>query len=151
MKNLKTPKIYLILKIIGICLIALGVVLVVVGAIYYVPGMGEDGWFDETTKQSGLIFGGIACLLFGIFITFIGFAPNIEKTRIKTERYVIEENKEDLTDIANSKAEIKKDSVKTYAKAVKDGLKEEETKYCTNCGKKIDKDAKYCPECGAEQ
>ena len=107
MKNLKTPKIYLILKIIGICLIVLGAVLVVVGAIHYVPGMGEDGWFDETTKQSGLIFGGIACLLFGIFITFIGFAPNIEKTRIKTEKYVIEENKEDLTDIVNSKAEIK--------------------------------------------
>ena len=78
----------------------------------------------------------------------IGFGPEIAKARVKTARYIQEENKDDLTAIASNSAEITKDAVTTTADAIREGM--QATKYCKHCGAQIDADAKFCTACGKE-
>lgn len=138
----KPPKLFLAIKIVAGILIALGIVL-------FILSFTMIGSFDAEVS-SMLRFGGITCFIFGMFFMFIGFTPSIQKTMIKTQKHILNENKEDLKDIADTQAEVSKDAVKTVANAVKDGL-EEEKMFCKHCGKEIDKDSKFCQHCGKEQ
>lgn len=139
----KPPKIFLALKIVAGILIVLGIVLFIMSFT-----IGDS--FEAKASSMGLRFGGIVCFIFGLFFMFIGFTPNIQKTMIKTQKHILNENKEDLKDIADTSADVSKDAVKTVAGAVKDGLTEEKM-FCKHCGKEIDKDSKFCQYCGKEQ
>ena len=76
----------------------------------------------------------------------------MSKLSVKTTKYIQQENKEDMTDIANTNAEIQSDAIKTIASSVKEGFSsEDETKFCKHCGAKIDEDSRFCKECGKEQ
>ena len=139
----KPPKIFLALKIVAGILVVLGIVLFIMSFT-----IGDS--FEAEASSIGLRFGGIVCFIFGLFFMFIGFTPNIQKTMIKTQKHILNENKEDLKDIADTSADVSKDAVKTVAGAVKDGLTEEKM-FCKHCGKEIDKDSKFCQYCGKEQ
>ena len=139
----KPPKLFLAIKIVAGILIALGIVL-------FILSFTMIGSFETEVSSMGLRFGGITCFIFGMFFMFIGFTPSIQKTMIKTQKHILNENKEDLKDIADTQAEVSKDAVKTVANAVKVGL-EEEKMFCKHCGKEIDKDSKFCQHCGKEQ
>lgn len=78
-----------------------------------------------------------------------GFKTEIAKLHTRTTKYIQEENKQDLTDIASTTADIASDAITTTTKSIKKGLKD--TKFCKHCGKEIDKDSKFCSECGKEQ
>lgn len=149
MKENKAPKVYLILKIIGFLMIAVGAVLIIVGLIQNVPSMGDDSWFNASTTRMGLIFGGLACCLFGIFLTITGFTPSIMKVQIKTQKHVINENADDLKNIADTGADIVSGGVGKIVKTVKDNIKD--NKFCKFCGKEIDGESIYCPFCGKKQ
>ena len=151
MENTKTQKpiIFLILKIISCVLLATGLVLIISAASKKVPEMTSEDWFDASRSKSGLIFGGVACLMIGGFLMFMAFFPNIQKTMIKTQNYVINENKEDLKNISNTTAEISEEAVTKTAKAVKKGLTD--TMFCKECGEEIDADSKFCRHCGKKQ
>lgn len=148
-----TPKLFIILRIIAGLLIAGGITLIVLGATKQVPNMGDPGWFDAEAAKGDLIFGGVACLIFGVVILFAGFMPLIHKSMSKvvihTTNQILEENKQELKDMADTKAEISADALKTTARAVKQGLTD--TVYCKDCGKEIDKDSKFCRYCGKPQ
>ena len=139
----KPPKIFLAIKIVAGTLIVLSIVL-------FILSFTMSDSFETEASSMGLRFGGITCLIFGMFFMFIGFTPSIQKTMIKTQKHILNENKEDLKDIVDTQADVSKDAVKTVAGAVKDGL-EEDKMFCKHCGKEIDKDSKFCQYCGKEQ
>ena len=97
-----------------------------------------------------LMVGGLACLVFGLVVLVGSFAPNMQRIEIKTKRYILHENKEDLADISNQTAEVISPAVTGVARAVKEGLKEDQ-KFCKKCGAQIDSDSKFCPNCGKSQ
>lgn len=70
---------------------------------------------------------------------------------VKTKKRILDENEEDLTNISNMEANIKKESIKTKARAVKEGFSDVDTIYCKHCGKKIDMDSTFCKKCGKKQ
>lgn len=88
------------------------------------------------------LFIGLGCLV-------SGFHPEIAKMQAKSVKYIRENNKEDLKDIASNSAHISSDAIVTVTKSVKKGL--EDTMFCKHCGVEIDKDSKFCKSCGKEQ
>lgn len=129
-KKNKLPIIFLIFKIIGLGLIIGAVVLLII-------------------SEGDYLFPSLPMIGFGIVITLWGLIPNINKLSIKTTKYLQEEHKEDLTDIANTSADISSEAVTKTTKAVKKGLKD--TMYCKHCGEQIDADSKFCKSCGKSQ
>ena len=141
----KKPIIFLILKILS----AVFLCVAITGIIFVVTGFGD---FESNKFMLGGIMTG-----FGVFLAFtcagIGFSPELSKLSVKTNKYILQSNKEDMTEIANTNAEIQSGAVKTLAGAVKEGLTESanESKYCKHCGAVIDEDSRFCKECGKEQ
>ena len=140
----KKPIIFLVLKILAgvfLCVSIVGIVLTATG-------------FGNFEKNHFMIGGFLTA--FGIFLTFtcaaIGFMPEMSKFSVKTTKYIQQENKEDMTDIASTNAEIQSNAIKTIASSVKEGFSgEEETKFCKHCGALIDEDSRFCKACGKEQ
>ncbi len=139
--NRSKPRYLLIFKIVG----ALGVALCIVGVILAVSGFGDFESNDFMIGTFLAVFGMIASFS-GIFI---GFGPEIAKMRARTVRYIHEENKEDMTAIATSTAEIISEAVQITANAVANGKRE--SKFCKHCGKSIDADSTFCAYCGKSQ
>ena len=139
----KKPKHFVVFKIIGF----IGIVLGIVGIVLSISGFGN---FDNNNFMIG---GFLAC--FGIFIGVtclaIGFRPEISKLSTKSAKYIINENKDDLTNITNTSADIVGGAVTRTAKAIKKGLTEKESVFCKHCGAQIDADSKFCKKCGKEQ
>ena len=139
-KNEK-PKIFHKLKIVGF----VGVALTIIGFILVVTGFGD---FDSNNFMIGGFLSSAGFMM--AFIGLLGgFKPEIAKLKTKTTKYIQEENKEDLKDIASNTADITSEAITTTTKAIKKGMKD--TKFCKHCGKEIDKDSKFCSHCGKEQ
>ena len=138
--DIKKPKFYIIARIIGFSMLAIGITLIVLS---FTIGDANHG--------------GIAALTaFGFLMTFscpmlilLSFTPEINKLSIKNARYVQNETKAERTAIAETEAEIHKGAIKTTAQAVKEGLKD--TKFCKYCGEQIDTDSVYCNKCRKQQ
>lgn len=137
----KKPLHFLIFKIVGV----VGVAVLVFAFYLIATGFGDF-------ESNNFMIGGFLMPL-GLFATvsgfIIGFKPEITKMRASSTKYVMEQNKGDLRDIANVSAEISKDAVSTIAGAVKEGVSD--TIFCKHCGAKIDADSKFCSSCGKEQ
>lgn len=157
----KKPKLFLVAKIIAVVLFLVGIPLFI--SSFFVGG---DGTFEAETTAMGLRFGGMCACIFGLSALFFGFAPNLHRTSIKTQKYIIDENKDDLKDIVDAKVDISKDAIRNVVGSVRDGIVEgakdesEEASvksstggqiFCKHCGKQIDADSKFCSYCGKEQ
>ena len=138
----KKPKYFLIFKIIGI----IGILIVGLGIYLAVTGFGD---FESSKFMVGTMISPFG-LMIGVSCSLIGFRPEIAKMRSKTIKYIQEENKDDLTAIANNTAEIMEGAVSKTASAVKEGFVQD-TIFCKHCGAKIDADSKFCNRCGKEQ
>lgn len=140
---MKKPLSLIILRIIGICALAialLGIVLVITGFGDFETNNFMIGGFLTTFG----LFAGVSC-------TVAGFLPEISKTSIRTQKYIQNENKEDLKDIANTSAEIHAEAVTTITHAAAKGFTQGDTVFCKECGAKIDADSKFCRHCGTKQ
>ncbi len=73
---------------------------------------------------------------------------NLSDVSIKSRKKVIEENEDNLKDIADANARINKGAVKETAKAFKEGFTSSNKTYCKYCGAEIDADSVYCNKCG---
>ena len=137
----KKPAHLLVLKIIGF----IGIAVAIVGFVMVINGFGD---FEHNTFMLGGFlasvgtFVGVACLV-------CGFRPEIVRLSTKTAKYVQEDVKEDLTDMAETGSKIVEGAVKNITRAAIDGLKQ--TKFCKYCGAEIDEDSVYCNKCGREQ
>ena len=136
------PKHFLVLKIIGFVLI----VVAIIGIVLTAKGCGD---FESNNFLIGAImtsfgfFGGFACLM-------IGFRPELTKLTTSSTKYIQQENKQNLTDIANTSAKIAENAITKTANAFKKGL-ENEKMFCKHCGASIDADSRFCSVCGKEQ
>ncbi|MBE5757715.1 MAG: zinc ribbon domain-containing protein [Clostridiales bacterium] len=147
-KNEK-PRIFKILKIIGYCLLGLGIILIIIGICTKVPEIGKEGWYEANSTKNSFIFGGIGCLVFTILILSAAYKPEIAKFNAKTTKYIQKETKEDLKEIASNTADITSEAITKTTKAIKKGL--EDKVFCKHCGESIDSDSKFCNKCGKEQ
>ena len=130
-----------ILKIVGITLLAAGVVLFVVG----ISNMGN--FENNLFLTCGM--GSMPILFVGILSTVLGFRPEMAKIHTKVSKHILEENRQDLTEIAETHSEINSKAITKTAKAVKEGLND--TVFCKHCGEKIDSDSNFCKHCGMSQ
>ena len=134
------PRHFWIFKIIGV----IGAVATVAGIVLTVTGFGD---FESNNFMIGSFVAVIGVTMTALGIA-IGFGPEIAKARAKTLRYIQEENKDDLTAIANNSAEIMSDAVSKTANAIASGV--QKTMFCKHCGAAIDADSKFCSACGKE-
>ena len=138
---MEKPKHYLVFKILFIVF----AIVTVAGIVLSVQGFGN---FENNNFMIGGFMG-----TFGLFATvacaMIGFKPELTRLSTKSAKYIQQQNKEELQEIATAGAKIAKEAVTITAEAVKEGLSE--TMYCKYCGKKIDRDSRFCKECGGEQ
>ena len=137
---MNTPRYLWIFKIIGV----IGAIASVTGIVLAITGFGD---FESNNFMIGGFMAVIGFMMTGFGIT-IGFAPEIAKARTKAVRYIQEENKEDLTAIANNSADIMSDAVSKTANALANGV--QKTMFCKHCGARIDIDSKFCSSCGKE-
>lgn len=72
---------------------------------------------------------------------------NVADTSMNANKRLMEDNYDDLEDMASMNANINKDAIYIKSKAIKDGLSSFMI-YCKYCGNKIDSDSKYCNYCG---
>ena len=162
--KVKRTKVYLVLKIISILLLLGSLTMIILSFTL-------DG---EQDTYFGLRMGGFLCLPISIFLLFIAFLPNIQSAMIKTNKYIIDKNKENLKEISQQHAEISSIGAKKIAKSITEGVLEQKevqtktdstssvetitcqdcgekneagSKFCSNCGKSLDT-AKYCANCG---
>ena len=134
------PRHFWIFKIIGV----IGAVATVTGIVLTVAGFGD---FESNNFMIGGFVAVIGVMMTALGIA-IGFGPEIAKARAKTLRYIQEENKDDLTAIANNSAEIMSDAVSKTANAIANGV--QKTMFCKHCGARIDADSTFCSQCGKE-
>ena len=134
------PRHFWIFKIIGV----IGAVATVTGIVLTVAGFGD---FESNNFMIGSFVTVIGVMMTALGIV-IGFGPEIAKARAKTLRYIQEENKDDLTAIANNSAEIMSDAVSKTANAIANGV--QKTMFCKHCGARIDADSTFCSRCGKE-
>ena len=134
------PRHFWIFKIVGV----IGAVATVTGIVLTVAGFGD---FESNNFMIGSFVAVIGVMMTALGIT-IGFGPEIAKARAKTLRYIQEENKDDLTAIANNSAEIMSDAVSKTANAIANGV--QKTMFCKHCGARIDIDSTFCSRCGKE-
>lgn len=76
---------------------------------------------------------------------------NLETISINSKNKTINQNEDILKNIADKEAEINKNSITSNARAFKDGISNNDTVFCKNCGSIIDDDSKFCKFCGKEQ
>lgn len=172
----KLPKIFLILRFVALGLFVVGVTLIVLACTV----LSTEEWHG-TEPSFGCLIPGVLCVFFAIPCTFIGLMPSINKVAIKTSKYIQESNKEDLTDlmstgmgiginatsqainenkddirnIADKGADIMSGPVETLSRSAGRGFREgyatADTMFCKHCGATIDRDSKFCSECGGQQ
>ena len=158
-KKIKTPRALIVFRVLSLVCLIIGIVGVIMAV--------------NTGPYNNFGFVAMAMLGFAFTINFgvWGFIPQIQKintninrhtteyvseelkglskTMIGIQKDVQEENKDSLTSIASTSADINSEAITKKAKAVKKGLKD--TKFCKNCGKEIDADSNFCSKCGCEQ
>ena len=138
---MEKPKHYLVFKILFIVF----AIVTVAGIVLSAQGFGN---FENNNFMIGGFMG-----TFGLFATvacaMIGFRPELTRLSTKSAKYIQQQNKEDLKDIATTGAEIVKEAVTVTTEAAREGLSE--SMYCKHCGEKIDRDSRFCKECGGEQ
>ena len=139
-----------------------GIILDIVGLVLFVSG---------ATASVGISIVGMFLMVIGETLTVIGFAPHVTKLQAKIARSsqeyaagalkdlskttinlgkdIQEENKDSLSQMASTMAEINQTAITNTARAVKKGLKD--TKFCKECGAQIDADSKFCNNCGTKQ
>ena len=141
MKN-KKPKSFLIYKLVGFCLLAVSITLLVLSFIV------ESQWKGHAPHPA-LMIPGMWLLVLAIVLIISGFTPELSKIALNNARYIQQQTKDTQKDIADTTEEIAHDAIKNTAIAVKEGLKE--YKYCKHCGEQIDVDSTFCKHCGKEQ
>lgn len=78
---------------------------------------------------------------------FTDIATMSSSIAINSKKKVLDNNEDVLRDMASKEASINKEKVKVMTRAVKEGLSGDKI-YCKHCGKEIDDDSQFCKFCG---
>ena len=163
-KKTQMPKHLKIMMIVSPLMLVIGIVFLIVAV---------------STSQAVFLVPSLLLLFPGLFCCVFTFAPLMQKHSIKTQKYIQESSRDDLTDImstglgigidatsnaidenegdlrniADKSADIMAGPMATMAGSISRGIKEgaKDTKFCKHCGSEIDRDSKFCSECGGQQ
>jgi len=69
---------------------------------------------------------------------------------INTKKNILDQNEDMLRDLTIREANIDKEGIEIKTRAIKDGFSKD-TMFCKYCGTTIDEDSKFCKKCGKEQ
>ena len=139
-KNQK-PRHFLVFKFLGIAC----VVVTIIGFVLTFTGFGN---FENNNFMIGSFMSTFGLFLAIVFL-MIGFRPEIIKMSAKSAKYIQQQNKEDLSSIVNTSADIASEAITKTTQAIKKGIKD--TMFCKHCGEEIDADSKFCNFCGRKQ
>lgn len=145
MSDLKEPKHFLVLRILGFSFLTLGIVLIILGCAVFRMEFGSN----DTTINPALFAPGMFLCIGSITCFLLGYSAKIEKMAIQSKKYIQDSNKENLKDIANLSADISSEAITKVGKSIKEGIKDKV--FCKHCGAEIDSDSKFCKKCGKEQ
>lgn len=70
---------------------------------------------------------------------------------INVQKDILNKNEDTLKDLNIRLANIDKEGIEIRTRAIRDGITKSEGIYCKHCGTLIDKDSKFCKNCGGEQ
>jgi len=165
--------VWVLLGILGVILVIVGIVLINNAnniKIPDVPGISDPGWSEAKEaqqeaeiKQSGMKIGGIFVLFAGVVAILSSLTPLWAKIGIKTNRYIVNENKDDLKDTMEDVSDVvihgmskaiakNKEQSATETKTSQNALSQNGKKYfCRHCGAEIKYGSKFCNQCGQEQ
>ena len=127
----KHEKTKLTFKIVGLCLLVLGIIFTAVGFISFFSAMSS---FDPP-KYFWCAFLGLPLLGLGGMLTMFGFKSEMS-------RYI----KNESIPVINEASEELSPAIKSVASTVKESLDTKEI--LCSCGKENDADSKYCSACG---
>lgn len=74
----------------------------------------------------------------------------VGNVKVQTRKNILDQNEDNLKDMAIREANIIKEPIETVTRAIKDGL-QKNVMYCKHCGEAIDPDSIYCKHCGKKQ
>ena len=103
-----------------------------------------------------IMFTIVPILVFGGFIfTFaMAFSPKLRSKvmsrQLKAHKYMLDENEDILRELNKRGANIEREGIKIRTSAIKEGFNQD-TCYCSSCGKVIDTNSRFCKYCGEEQ
>lgn len=160
MEKVQEPKHLKVLRILGILFLVVGIVLIVLGAVVFRENFGfePDPSFSQingsnsqpdTIPNFKILIPGVMLVFVSISLLVMGFMPKIQSLAIKHARYVQDQNKDALSEMASAQADIGSEAITKVSKSVKEGFADH--KYCMHCGAEIKADSKFCPYCGKEQ
>ena len=127
---MNNKRIKLLLRIVGFTLLGAGIILSVIGFVNFE---------NFETDLFSLTFLGLPCIAFGVGLVAFSFMQSIS-------RFV----KNEQTPVLNEFAKDISPAVRTFTKAVKDGLLDNTPNFCSNCGKGVNPEDKFCPNCGKQ-
>ena len=136
-EKLKIPTIHVVFMILGPMLLIGGIVMFIFGMTTDIFALCPVGGFSIPA---------------GAGLTFWGFMPLLHKATIKTQKYILDQNQEELKDISSTSADISSEAITKVTSAVRKGLETpEKTKnFCSNCGAKIEANENFCSHCGSK-
>lgn len=70
---------------------------------------------------------------------------------INVKKDILNQNEDTLKDLNIRQANIDKEGIEIRTRAIKDGITKGEGIYCKHCGTIIDKDSMFCKNCGGKQ
>ena len=95
----------------------------------------------------------------GMLDRTVSRAKSMQKKMLDMQEEIYDENGEQIERLNKKRAELDAAGTKIHYQAAASGVKEvmssdvadKTTKFCHECGTKIQKSAKFCSECGAKQ
>ena len=137
----KSSKKYLIPLIVGICVGAVGLIMLISGLAIDVPPMGQDGWFESDSTRTFLcMFGGfimVASLMVGLPLFF---SLKSETPEARAKMLAKQKRNHEIFEEELKKYNIDPESLK----------KTQKKKVCAYCGGELEDGEKYCTSCGAK-
>lgn len=129
----------------GLVVMAIGILLILIGFFaVQVPQMGQPGWFEASTKSN-------LCKFLGFFLTAVGCMIRfLLGNRRKIMAYTVQETMPLAQEGIEKMTPTVANAAKEVAKAVKEGIQDEETIFCKWCGAQIDADSLFCKKCGKQ-
>lgn len=135
----KSSKKWTIPLVCGIIVGLIGITLIIVGATMSVPSMGEQGWFDSSSKQMMLCG-------FGAFLTIAGFSTGAFASFVTYRANP--ENRAKMVEMQQQEEKLFREALKARGIDI-DGDNKEKPITCKYCGTENKAGSTKCSSCGA--
>lgn len=135
------------LKILGFCMIPIGITLIALGCTVFAYHHFNHSWYDWVPHLGAVIPGIFMCFL-SIPLLVLGFKAPIDKIDEKLNSETIDNAGKTIGKAVNKTVDTVGPAIKKVVESVKHGFKPQI--YCKYCGKSIDSDSQFCKHCSRQ-